>query len=282
MRLKNEGAEIFVPDGTPEEEALRRTTHMSVGAHVDDAEIGAYDGILKCFGSDELWFTSVTATNGSGSPRDGLYAKYTNEEMMAVRKVEQRKVATVGGYAAAVMLYYPSAEVKDANNADPKEEIKAVIELARPQFIYTHNFADKHDTHVATALRTLQALRELPEEAQPEKLYGCEVWRDLDWMADKDKVVFDVGEHENLAAALLGTFDSQVCGGKRYDLATIGRRRANATYHESHGVDVTTAMIFAMDLTPLMQDADKDVWGYVKEHIDRFAEEVSDRLKKLT
>ena len=53
--------------------------------------------------------------------------------------------------------------------------------------------------------------------------------------------------------SLLGVFDSQVCGGKRYDLATMGRRRANATYLASHGVDESTSLIFGMDLTPLME-----------------------------
>jgi len=40
---------------------------------------------------------------------------------------------------------------------------------------------------------------------------------------------------ENLQFALLGVFESQIAGGKRYDLALMGRRRANATYFESHG-----------------------------------------------
>ena len=72
-------------------------------------------------------------------------------------------------------------------------------------------------------------------------------------MLDDDKVAFDVTAHENLQAALLGVFDSQICGGKRYDLATMGRRRAHATYYASHGTDVAEGLTFAMDLTPLVQ-----------------------------
>ena len=49
MKLKLETAEIFVPDGFPAEEALKRTTHMAISAHQDDIEIMAYDGVLKCF-----------------------------------------------------------------------------------------------------------------------------------------------------------------------------------------------------------------------------------------
>ena len=65
----------------------------------------------------------------------------------------------------------------------------------------------------------------------------------------------NVSDHENLQFALLGVFDSQIAGGKRYDLASMGRRRANATYFESHGVDATTGLSYAMDMTPLMNDA---------------------------
>ena len=47
----------------------------------------------------------------------------------------------------------------------------------------------------------------------------------------------DVSGRDNLAAAMNGVFDSQIAGGKRYDLATIGRRAANATFFESHATD---------------------------------------------
>jgi hypothetical protein len=127
----------------------------------------------------------------------------------------------------------------------------------------------------------IAAIRSLPEADRPEKLYGCEVWRDLDWMVDSDKMPFDISEHENLQAALLGVFDSQIAGGKRYDLASMGRRRANATYFESHGVDVTTGMSYAMDLTPLVFDLLKEIPVFVQEFIQRFEEDVADRLRRV-
>lgn len=49
MKFKLDSAELFVPDGLPPREALARTTHMAVGAHQDDLEIMAVDGILLCF-----------------------------------------------------------------------------------------------------------------------------------------------------------------------------------------------------------------------------------------
>ena len=247
MKLKNPGGEFFIPDGLALEEALKRTTHMAIAAHQDDIEIMAYDGILKCFGRDDAWFFGVVVTNGAGSPRDGLYAHYTDEQMQKVRKQEQKKAAYVGEYGALALLDYTSTAVKDTKEMELIEEISELIIEARPKVIYTHNLADKHDTHVGLAVKVIQVLRNLPTEQRPEKLYGCEVWRNLDWVNDSDKVFFDVSAHPNLAGALVEVFDSQVSGGKRYDLATMGRRLANATYAASHGVDTASALIYGME-----------------------------------
>jgi LmbE family N-acetylglucosaminyl deacetylase len=281
MKLRKEGAEVYVPDGTPVEDALGRTTHLGIGAHQDDLEIMAYHGILECFGMDDQWFTGITCTNGSGSPRDGLYADYTDEQMMDVRRDEQKKAAVIGEYSAQFLLNYASSELRDPENPDPLADLVDILQASKPQFVYTHNFADKHTTHIGAASRAVEAIREMDAVDRPEKLFGCEVWRDLDWVLDSDKVQFDVAGHENLEMALLGVFDSQDIGGKRYDLATLGRRRAHATYAESHGVDVTESMIFAMDLTPLIEDDDADPRELVQEHIDRFAAEVRENMDNI-
>jgi LmbE family N-acetylglucosaminyl deacetylase len=274
-------AEVFVPDGLDERTALSRTTHLAVSAHQDDLEIMAIDGILRCFQQADRWFTGVVVTNGAGSPRDDLYRDFTDEAMRAVRAREQKKAAVVGEYAAQVLLDFPSSAVKSPNDAGPVDDLAAILAAARPEVVYTHNLADKHPTHVAVALRTIAAARRLPAAARPKHLYGCEVWRDLDWMVDEDKVLFDTTGHESLQAALLGVFDSQICGGKRYDLATMGRRKANATYFESHAVDQAQGLVLGMDLSPLLHDPARDVAAHVQEHVDRFAEDVRSRIAGL-
>jgi LmbE family N-acetylglucosaminyl deacetylase len=281
MQFTNPTAEIFVPDGTPLSDALARTTHIAIAAHQYDIEIMAYRGIIECFGVDDRWFTGVVVTNGAGSPRDDLYASCSDEQMQKVRRVEQIKAAFVGEYAAQALLNFTSAAVKDGGNRDVVEDIKKLLRTANPQVVYTHNFADKHDTHVGVALKTIQAVREMDASDRPQKVYGCEVWRDLDWMTDTDKVGFDVSAHPNIAAAVLGVFDSQICGGKRYDLATFGRRTAHATYFASHGTDEVAALNFAMDLTPLIEDPTLDVADYALGYIDRFRNEVAGRIAKL-
>ena len=126
----------------------------------------------------------------------------------------------------------------------------------------------------------LQAIRELPRDQRPAQVHGCEVWRSLDWMPDAEKIAHDVSGHDNLAAALNGIFDSQIAGGKRYDLAVLGRRRANATFFEAHASDDSDALAFAMDLTPLVHDDSLDILDYVTGFIDRFKADVIAKLGK--
>ena len=281
MEFHNNSAEIFVPEGTPAPQALARTTHLAIAAHEDDIEIMAIDGILQCYRQPDRWFTGVVVTNGSGSPRDDLYAAYTDEEMPRLLRQEHRAAAVLGEYAAQVLLDYPSATVKAPHAAAVITDLEQILLATRPQVVYTHNLADKHDTHVAVALKTLAALRQLPPEARPAAVYGCEVWRALDWLSDEEKVAFDCSARESLQAALLGVFDSQICGGKRYDLATMGRRKAHATYYALHGVDTTTGLNFAMDLTSLVTDESLEALTLAQTYITRFAGEVNRRIRAL-
>lgn len=281
MRFNQNNAEIYIPDGLQPEQALARTTHLAVAAHQDDIEIMAAAPIIDCFQQPDRWFCGVVVTDGRGSPRDDLYQNYSDEEMRSVRFKEQKKAAVVGEYAAQVLLDYPSRTVKDSSNHGPLSDIVMLLKLTRPEIVYTHNLADKHDTHVAVAMRVIQAIRSLPADERPQKLVGCEVWRDLDWLMDEDKLSLDLSTHESLQAALLGVFDSQICGGKRYDLASMGRRRANATYYASHGVDLSQAVSFAMDLTPLITDPSLDISSFIQEFIQRFSQDVNHRLQRI-
>jgi LmbE family N-acetylglucosaminyl deacetylase len=280
MKFHLDTAEVYVPDNMPEDQALRRTTHLCFAAHQDDIEIMAAQPIVECFQQEDRWFSGVIVTDGRGSPRDSLYKEYSDEEMRRVRFKEQRKAAMVGEYAAQIMLDIPSKEIKDASQPGPVEDILAILHATQPEVVYTHNLADKHDTHVAVALRVIEALRKMDRAERPKRLIGCEVWRALDWMVDSDKVIMDLSSHENLQSALLGVFDSQIAGGKRYDLASMGRRRANATYWEAHGVDNATGLSYGMDMTRLIEDHTLDPVEYVGELMQRFVVDVQERLKK--
>ena len=282
MKFSHPAADIFVPDAslTPEA-ALARTTHLCVAAHQDDIEIMAYHGIAECFGQADKKFSGVVVTNGAGSPRSGIYGNYTDEQMQAVRFQEQRKAALVGDYSIQLQLAHPSSAVKDKANAAVQGDLTAIFAAAGAGVVYLHQPADKHDTHIGVLVHSLAALRKLPADRRPKRVLGCEVWRDLDWMADTDKQALDTGKFPNLAMALVGVFDSQITGGKRYDLATAGRRMAHATYHTAHATDQFQGITWAMDLTPLLHQPDLSLAEYTQQHVDRFKQDVAARLAKF-
>ena len=281
MKFHLDTAEIYIPDDEPDPRALERTTHLCFAAHQDDIEIMAAQPIIECFQQKDKWFTGVVVSDGRGSPRNNLYENYSDDEMRLVRFKEQRKAAMVGEYAAQIMLDFPSKVIKDVARNEPVEDILQILRATKPKIVYTHNLADKHDTHVSVALRVIDALRKLDPAERPERCVGCEVWRSLDWMADPDKVIMNLSNHENLQFALLGVYDSQIVGGKRYDLASMGRRRANATYFETHDVDLTTGLSFAMDLTPLILNDDQEPLDFVQALIQQFNQDVTERIRRV-
>ncbi len=274
-------ASTVVPDGAPNDEAFDRITHVGIGAHQDDLEIMAYHGIVHCFGDPDRWFGGITCTDGAGSPRVGDFAGLSDEQMRHVRRAEQEEAARVGDYGVMVQLGHPSAVFADEPGRRSVEaELARLLERMSPRVVYTHNLADKHETHVAVTMAALRAIRRLPAADRPNAVYGCEVWRDLDWMPDEDVIVLDVSPRPELARELVAVFASQVAGGKRYDLAAAGRSLANATFRAPTEVDRVERGWLAMDLTPLIADDAPDPADHVEALLQRFSADVRARLER--
>jgi LmbE family N-acetylglucosaminyl deacetylase len=278
MKLNRPLAEVFVPEGIAVSEALTRTTHMGIGAHQDDLEIMAFHGIMACFETNQRWFTGIVCSDGAGGPRGPAYRHWRAAEIKRLRRSEQRNAAAVGRYSAVVQLDYPSAAVKDPRNEAFHQDLQRLLAMSCPQVVYTHNLADRHATHVAVVVQVIGAVRQLSPDQRPQRLYGCEVWGALDWLPGDGKVMLDVSGHDPLAAALIGLYHTQVNAQKRYDLATLGRRRANATYLESHALGAAEQVILAMDLAPLIADPGLDPVEYVKGLMHRAQTETIERL----
>ena len=281
MLLKNPRSRLHIPDGESSEQALQRCTRIGIGAHQDDLEIMAFHGILQCFNSDSEWFCGVTCTNGSGGPRKPGLESLSEREISQLRNKEQNAAADMGQYGAMIQLNIQSADVKGSDKRLVVDEIARIFEEVQPAVVYTHNPADKHSTHVAVLVAVVQAIRELPVRRKPDKLYGCEVWRDLDWLDDDEKVRLDVSGNDELALGLINCHASQVTTAKRYDLASIGRRRANATYSDSHSNAAEEYVTYAMDLSPLIHSDDMDLTEFVAQKISNFERIVLSNLGTL-
>ena len=277
----NPAAELYLPLQVSQKTNLNLTTHLGIGAHQDDLEIIAIEGILAAYDDSEKHFTGVVVTDGRGTPRSGAYADMSDDDLWKIRCEEQKKAADLGKYLAQYLLNHPSQVVKSSSQNRVIDDLKHIIEATTPDFIYTHNLVDKHDTHVAVALCVIQALREMGVPPNLKKIYGVEAWRGLDWLVGNDIVTLDVSSHQDLQENLLTVFESQIIGGKRYDLAAMGRRQANATFYQSHETDQTTHMVYAMELTPLVEHSELDIQQFASEYINNLAADVSVRLNRL-
>ena len=266
-------ADIFVPGGGDWRGALGSVTHLAIGAHADDCEFMAFPGIEECRRGGGI-FGAVVLTDGAGSVGGG-------EDLRAARRLEQRAAAELGGYGVAVQLGLSSEQLKNPEDQTVSVLLAEIFAQARPRTVYTHNPCDRHDTHVAACLRTIDALRALPADRRPSRVYGCELWRDLDWLTGDDRVRLDCGADEIFASALNAVFRSQIGGGKRYDLAVIGRRRANATFDDAHRADEASMVTLAMDLTSLVSDPSLSVKDFSLRVVDRLRAEVADRLSRM-
>jgi len=273
-------AEVAVPDGSDLDVALARTTDLGIVAHQDDLEFLALAAIAACLDDPDRWFTGVACTDGAGSARSGPYAGCSDDEMVELRRAEQRAAADIGRYSAIFQLGHSSASICGAGHETLVAELAEIVDACRPVNVYTHNLADKHETHVATGAATIEALRSLPPDRRPWKVVGVEGWRSLDWLPDDDKVLLDVSGRDELASRLAAVFASQIGGGKRYDLAEQGRRRANATLLAPRAVDTAEEVTFALDLTPLVRNDSLDPVSYVDAAIARFRHEVVTSLRR--
>ena len=273
-------ARLVTTDGKTGPDAISRTTHLGIGAHQDDLEFMAFHGILACYDRTDRWFGGVTITDGRGSSRAGQFKDWTDDQIAAERIREQEAAAVIGQYSFIAQLGFGSSAVRDAQQPAVRDDLRRILEASRPEVVYLHNLADKHDTHVGCALRCIEAMRQLPQADRPKKVYGCEVWRDLDWLVDSEKTPMPISARPELARTLNEVFATQIAGGKRYDLAVLGRRTANATFSNAHSTDQESAMQWAMDLTPLIQDDSLDPVAYTVGFIDRLKADVTARIRK--
>ena len=273
-------ARLVAPDGKTGPDAISRTTHLGIGAHQDDLEFMAFHGILACYDCTDRWFGGVTITDGRGSSRAGQFKDWTDDQIAAERIREQEAAAVIGQYSFIAQLGFGSSAVRDAQQSAVRDDLRRILEASRPEVVYLHNLADKHDTHVGCALRSIEAMRQLPKAVRPKMVYGCEVWRDLDWLVDSEKTAMPISARPELARTLNEVFATQIAGGKRYDLAVLGRRTANATFSNAHSTDQESAMQWAMDLTPLVLDDSLDPVAFTVGFIDRLKGDVTARIRK--
>lgn len=280
MKFSRPLASTHAPSASHWLSALGSTTHLGIGAHPDDLEIMAYPGICACRGQRDRHFSGVVATDGAGAPRSGSSLKLSGPDLAQVRMEEQKQAAALGGYAAILQLAHPSSEIRGSGRYALTADLLQIFQSAKPKVLYLHNPADRHETHLAVLLACLDALRRLTPSEQPEEIYGCEVWGDLDWVPSGKLVRLACPAPADFGPSLLRVFRSQV-DGKRYDLAATGRRRAHATFADPYKADQAEEVVLALDLKPLVKNPGLSVAEFLSDLTGEFQKETLARVRRL-
>lgn len=281
MKFSQPGADLFLPQKENPQQILASTTHLGIGAHADDLEILAFPGITACLNQVTERFSGVVVTNGAGAPRSESYSETSDQELVRLRKEEQRQAAKLGQYAAVIQLGFSSAEIRQGPHPALVGDLLQILKATEPRVVYLHNPADRHETHLAVLSASLAALRQLPATSRPKEVYGCEVWGDLDWVPSSKIVRLPCTAPEDFGPSLLRCFRSQVEGGKRYDLAAAGRRRAQATFADAYSPDQAPEVVLALDLLPLLESGAPSLAQFVSSLIDEFRQQATDRIKRI-
>ena len=281
MKLSQPGADLFLPKQENLQATLASTTHLGIGAHADDLEILAFPGITACRNHPNQRFSGVVVTNGAGAPRSGSYSRVSDKELIRLRQEEQRQAAKLGDYASVIQLDFSSAEIRPSPNPALVGDLLQILKATQPRIVYLHNPADRHETHLAVLGASLAALRQLPLSSRPQEVYGCEVWGDLDWVPSSRIVRLPCAAPEDFGPALLRCFRSQVEGGKRYDLAAAGRRRAQATFADAYSPDQAQEVVLALDLLPLLEPGAPSLQEFVSGLINEFRAQTTDRIQRM-
>lgn len=281
MKFSQPSADFYAPQSQDPIANLATTTHLGIGAHADDLEILAFPGIAACHTHPTDRFSGVVVTDGAGAPRTGPFAHTTNAELIPLRRQEQRAAADLGHYASVLQLGHPSPSIRQADRSKLVADLLQIFHHAKPRVVYLHNPADRHETHLAVLFACLEALRQLPESSRPKEIYGCEVWGDLDWVPPAHLVRLPCSAPPDFGPSLLRQFRSQVEGGKRYDLAASGRRRAQATFGDASTPDTADEVVLALDLRPLLQPKAPSLSDFISHLTTSFQSQTLARIQKI-
>lgn len=250
-------------------EALKSGTHLAVVAHPDDIEILAGHAISQCYQNQNQHLVGVVVTDGAGAP----HGPDAPSNLAAQRLAEQKQAAELGEYATTLTLNYKSQDIKPGPCPELLSQLLTLLQTCQPQAIYTHSLFDRHSTHQAVALHLVKILRQLRFSGQ---VYGVEVWGSLEWLPELHRVALPI-ERPQLIKKLIACHRSQTQG-KNYEDATLARMQANATFWQADQLDKTRHLLWAQDLSGLVNESPLHLSKYLEQIYDRSRMDLSQEM----
>lgn len=252
---------------------------LAICAHPDDCEVMAIDGIQRGYRASKYTFACVVTTDGADSERSGRYARVTDQKMTSVVMEEQKKAAMIGRYHAVYFMNYTSEDARNQENEDIVEDYVNIIKELKPRIVYTHSLLDRHPTHVAVAIKVINACRQMKRADQPKVLYGCESERNLDWVDPSKVVTFNVSKNLRLQRQLISVHKSANMS-RDYVNAAIGRRVVNAVFNRDEKKKNAKLTTKAINMSTLLRRKEFPIKRYAMSFVDDLYGEINDMMDR--
>ncbi len=228
------------------------TNLLAIASHHDDIELMAMDGVLKAYGSKKYAFYACVVGDASNCNKIGKYADCSDKELMETRNQEQARASQIGEYEDLILLKKSQSDIEDLDNTTIVKELQKIILDINPDVVYTHNIFDRNLSHVRLALKVIEAILALPEESRPRLLYGCEIFRSLDWLPERYRVNFDISDNKEIQSRLIGVYDTMAEHSQNFAKAVVGRKLSNATFLGDKMGEEDKMLWFGLNLTPVI------------------------------
>ena len=165
--------------------------------------------------------------------------------------------------------------MKNPSNLKTVEEIAEIIRACRPEIVYTHNLADKHDTHVAVAMRTIAAIRSLPAGQRPKRCIRLKYGAGLTGSTTMKKSALTPPSTPTLRRC--SGIRQPDCG--RQALRQRAGPQARERHFRKHDTDDVKAS-YGLDIAELV-NSDMDYFDFINRFIKNFRKDVEERIRSL-
>ncbi|HYF63351.1 MAG TPA: PIG-L family deacetylase [Herpetosiphonaceae bacterium] len=148
---------------------------VSIWAHPDDEAFGPV-GVIRAAHEAGIRNVLITATHGEGG-RLGNPALATRETLARVRDAELQAAAAIIGFDRVDQWDYPDGKLKEADPAELRERILAVLVEENPELVLTFgpDGIYGHPDHIAIHVAATQAFAQYAAlqslEAEPRLYY---------------------------------------------------------------------------------------------------------------
>lgn len=252
---------VVRPEGLRLADFAGQPNVVVIAPHPDDDAIGVGGSLRRHRSVGENVF-AIYVTDGAGTPTGG---GRTREEIVQTRQDEAMRGLGEIDAQAGIFLNYQSKEVKSDRVPDVVQDLAAVFDLLRPRVIYVTAPYERHSTHIACTLRTVEAIRAVNNFA-PE-LKGYAVWGYL--YGDENLEYVDISAHVEAKRRAIRCHESEVAG-HAYDEGIIGLHRYVAVFQETHGLQEMAYAELLLDMSRLVREPELSVGDFAREQVMSF------------